>query len=118
MGPCVKRLLLLAANERTSQMAESDFLQHLHDMSALSWSTSRLEPTAKLFVGHRCLMCSEGGGTVWATPLPLNPSLWPHMVFHSRFFGNAELEGCGLPMLPLIWFRIPVTASHRVSHLA
>ena len=55
MGPCMKRLLLLAA---TSQMAESDFLQHLHDMSALSWSTSRLEPTAKLFVGHRCLMCS------------------------------------------------------------
>ena len=41
-----------------------------------------------------------------------------YMVFHSRFSGNAELEGCGLPMLPLIWFRIPVTASHRVSHLA
>ena len=36
----------------------------------------------------------------------------------SSLFGNAELEGCGLPMLPLIWFHIPVTASHRVSHLA
>ena len=35
------------------------------------------------------------------------------MVFHSRFFGNAELEGCGLPMLPLIWFRKPLTASRR-----
>ena len=67
-------------------------------------------------VGHRRLMLwleppPSGGGTVRAIPLPLNPSLnpswWPHMVFHSRFFGNAELEGCGLAMLPLIWFRIP-----------
>ena len=40
----------------------------------------------------------SGGGAEWATPLPLNPSLWPHMV------GNADLEDCSLPMLPLIWF--------------
>ena len=120
----MKRLLLLAAFERTSQMAESDFFaaSSRHECPLLEHVTPRTHCQAvrgpPLLDVLWLVPPPSGGGTEWATPLPLNPSLWPHMVSHSRFFGNAELEGCGLPMLPLIWFRIPVTASHRVSHLA
>ena len=71
MGPCVKRPLLLAAFERTSQI----FWQHLHDMCALSWSMPRLEPMAWLDVLW-LVPSPSGGGTVRAIPLPLNPSLW------------------------------------------
>ena len=44
MGPCMKRLLLLAAFERISQTIESDFLQRILDMIVHYWSTSRFEP--------------------------------------------------------------------------
>ena len=112
MGPCMKRLLLLAAFERTSQMAESDFFaaSPRHECPLLEHATPRTHCQAargpSLLDVLWLVPPPSGGGTVRAIPLPLNP-LWPHMVFHSRFFGNAELEGCGLPMLPLIWFRIP-----------
>ena len=101
----MKRPLLLAAFERTSQMDDSDFLAASPRLVCplLEHATPRTHGQAargpsSLEAGASPL----GGGTVRAIPLPLNPSLWPHMVSHSRFFGNAELEGCGLPMLPLI----------------
>ena len=58
----------------------------------------------------------SGGGTVRAIPLPLNP-LWPHMVFHSRFFGMPSLKAVVFPCCHSFGSAY-LTASHRVSHLA
>ena len=55
----MKRLLLWPRLKEPVRWPKAIVLQHFHNMSALSWSTPRLEPIAKLFVGHRCLMCSS-----------------------------------------------------------
>ena len=82
MGPCMKRLLLLAAFERTSQMAESGFFaaSPRHECPLLEHATPRTHCQAargpSLLDVLWLVPPPSGGGTEWAIPLPLNPSLW------------------------------------------
>ena len=105
MGPCMDRPVLLAAFERSSQIAESDFLPVHGQVGCLSLEHVTLSSLCLAVRGLNLLdvLClappPTGGGTGEATPLPpfLKPLLWPHTVLHPRLFGNTELGGCGLP---------------------